>query len=254
MREDDFIRIFFLRKIFFIIFILAILQGCALPNLASGGGGCIGFGCGGQRHFASVHEARSDNLKFVLYETSEFSTSIKPSVDNFLNRYRTGSDRAQLTEWINEFFDPARRIIGSEFSFEPKLTFSVDPKKPIILVTVAQDEPAVFSRGDAMHEKLAALSGVRVFDVQNTRLSVSIEGQISVISETTILFVNEVKMVLETQKSSNEKFLPVTHPDENALIALKDRLVTRINNNYAKFLEKRYGLKVTKLTSYQQLD
>jgi len=127
-----------------LLVVIACTANCGELNIPDSGKGlpCFGHGC------AAPSPPIKDRLVASVTFSTIFDRSVKPSVDNFLSRYQSDSDDAELKRWIDDFFQPAKRLLGKEFAFEPIIKVIVTPQQSSLTAQVIQEDWHEATRGD----------------------------------------------------------------------------------------------------------
>ena len=234
--------------------------GCLLPGIddSTRGRPCRGHGCGG----GSSEPTRGDRLLVASVEHyTIFDRSVKPSIDNFLSRYRSTPDDPLLNRWIDDFFVPAKRLLGAEFEFDPTVAVDVNPSKSLINAKVSQGVWREVPKGEASFERflpivqgdkeVLVLMGRLPVHVDSIRWRINANASITAVSGKKIRYSTTLELELEgtlSDEHGNKLFVARATQDNPAFSRLSDRLFESLHSEYIAFFEREYDLVVAKRT------
>lgn len=250
-------------KVFkFVILLVSMLvaAGC-LPFLRESeeGGICWGRGCRGRSEPSGPAKDDYQLIASVQYYTT-FDRSVKPSIDSFFSRYTSAPDDPEINRWINDFFRPAKQLLGQEFDFDPTVKVTVAARESSIYATVAQAEWREVTRADASFNRFLPLvrgdnedtfamvgaSGEVLgnLDVEAIRWRSRVSAKITAISATRLRYSTTLELDIVSVLSDgkgNKIRMPVAMGHQG-FTSLASRLFKSLYVEYMDLFEREYGL------------
>jgi hypothetical protein len=249
-----------------LLFVIACTAACTLTIPGSGmGTPCFGYGCADEPS-PPVPQIKDRLVASVRFSTL-FDRSVRPSIDNFLSRYQSAPDNPELKRWIDDFFQPAKRLLGKEFDFEPIIKVVVIPQQSSLTAQVIQEDWHEVSRGDPSFAHFLPLVSPPNADgqdltwkargkppvkvhVASVRWRVFATTKITPVSAKKVRYATTLELQVGATLSDNQGHSFMVQPaDETPPFRfLADRLFESLYSEYVAFLRNEYDLEVTKLT------
>src|ERR1700732_2257454 len=204
----------------------------------SGGAVCVGFGCSGASR-------PRQTLRMAFRDFTRFDHSIKPSVDNFLSRYLATPKDPLLGRWIDDFFGPARRVLGAEFDCDPTVKIAVQPSSSS-LTAIAQCSSPLLTFPDPAFARFLPLAqpakGEVVPSPTMLEWDMTASTKIAAVADETIRYETTVDLYLNRGTPADPY---IVHRENDAFRSFADRLHRTLFTAYME-LFRDYGLRITR--------
>jgi hypothetical protein len=211
-----------------------------MPNLISGADMTEQL-CRPNRLGASGNTA---TLKIRSY--SRFSTSVKPSVDNFFYRYDSTADKVVFDARIREFLEPGANIVFREFGVQAEPQYKVIPELSRIRILIGPSPWVVAPRGTAAFAKFAPMLGTVPNSIEAIRWMLFLNGDITVIGDKEIAYDIEMNLTFEQKRGIDAQYRPAKISNYEDCERLGSAVAAKLLDTYVRYLRDRYELAVEK--------